>query len=197
VIYCFVLDSPYHEACPELVEGTPDLVMDTYKTASLDRKSLTLTLIITGATALAAIIALVQPGEVRITALTVAVCLFLVCAGTFCMAPAAYLVAHDKVVVKKRLWFSTAIPMSHIKKCYPYPQLSTVRTLKLAGNGGAFGWYGFFSCDELGPFRIYATNKSKAVIIENDTKFAVSPERPESFVAAVREYASMSGTGND
>lgn len=169
--------------------ASPVITMVTYKTASLDKTARVLTSILVGAPVLAALVALSRTGDVRYVALIVASILFVVCSATYAMAPSSYAVSQDKIIVRRHLWPSSSIPTSQVKSCYPYPQLSGTKTFRLIGNGGAFGWYGIYACDELGTFRMYATNRSKAVVIGNGSKFVLSPENTESFVAAVHEYA--------
>ena len=168
---------------------TPASTMATYKTAGLDKTATVLSFILVGAPVAAALVALSRGGEVRSVALIVAAILFVVCSATYAMAPSSYAVSQNRIIVRRHFWPSSSIPMSQVKSCYPYPQLSSTKTFRLIGNGGAFGWYGIYACDELGTFRMFATNRSKAVVIGNGAKFVLSPERTESFVAAVHEYA--------
>ncbi|KPJ49033.1 hypothetical protein AMJ40_06395 [candidate division TA06 bacterium DG_26] len=169
--------------------GTSASVMVTYKTASLDKTAIILTLVLAGAPVAASLVALSAGGEVRSVALVIAAILFVVCFATYALAPSSYAVSQDRIIVRRHLWPSSSIPMSQVKSCYPYPQLSRAKTFRLIGNGGAFGWYGIYACDELGTFRMYATNRSKAIVIGDGAKFILSPEKTESFVAAVHEYA--------
>ncbi|MFQ5905792.1 MAG: PH domain-containing protein [bacterium] len=166
--------------------------MGVFRTASLDRTAFAFTLLLVAAPAAAAAVAVMNTGEPRYVALTVAVLLSVVCAVSYAIAPCSYHVRQDRIIIRRHLWLPSSIPMSQVRSCYPYPELARTRALRLIGNGGAFGWYGTYSCDELGTFRMYATDRAKAVVIGNGTKFVLSPERQETFLAAVNEYARLS-----
>lgn len=174
---------------PTPEKASPTITMVTYKTASLDKTARVLTSILVGAPVVALLVALSRGGDVRFTALIVASILFVVCSVSYALAPASYAVSRDRITLRRHLWPSSSIPMSQVKSCYPYPQLSDTKTFRLIGNGGAFGWYGIYACDELGTFRMHATNRSKAVVITNGGKFVLSPDNTEGFIAAVHEYA--------
>jgi len=163
--------------------------MGIYRTAGLDRTSAIMTLILVAAPATALIVALLFSGEVGQAALTITAILSVICAGSYAIAPSHYVVRHDRITIKRHLWRSSSIPMSEVKRCYPYPQLAESKLLRLVGNGGAFGWYGMYASDELGTIMLYATNRSKAVVIGNGGTFILSPERQDTFLAAVQEHA--------
>jgi hypothetical protein len=163
--------------------------MGTYRTASLDRTAAVMTTILIAAPLIALIVGLLYSGEVRYAALTITTILSVVCAASYAIAPSYYVVKQDKITVKRHLWRSSSIPMSQVKKCYPYPQLTRNKLLRLVGNGGAFGWYGIYASDELGTIIMYATNRAKAVVVGNGSSYVLSPERQDTFLAAVQEYA--------
>ncbi len=167
--------------------------MGVYRTAGLDRTSVLLTGILSGAPVVSLVVAVFYGGEVRYAALTITGVLSLVCAATYAMAPSRYVVLEDRIVVRRHLWLSSSIPMKDVKSCYSYPELKDTRMLRLIGNGGAFGWYGVYASDELGTFRMYATNRARAIVIANDAKYVLSPDRQENFLAAVQQYANLDG----
>jgi hypothetical protein len=167
--------------------------MGVYRTAGLDRTSVVLTGILSGAPVVSLAVALFSAGEVRYTALTITAILSLICMVTYALAPSRYVVLEDRIVIRRHLWLSSSIPMKDVRSCYPYPRLKSTRMVRLIGNGGAFGWYGVYSSDELGTFRMYATDRAKAVVIANDAKYVLSPDRQENFLAAVKQYADLVG----
>ena len=163
--------------------------MGIYRTASLDRTAAIMTFILVAAPAVALVFALFFTGDVRYAALTITVILSAVCAASYALAPSHYIVKQDRITVRRHLWRSSSIPMSSVKRCYPYPELAKSKLFRLVGNGGAFGWYGIYISDKLGTLNMYATNRAKAVVIGNGSTFILSPERQETFLAAVQEYA--------
>ena len=167
--------------------------MGIYRTASLDRTAAIMTSILIAAPATALVVALVFSGEVRYAALTITTILSVICAGSYAIAPSHYVVRHDRITIKRHLWRSASIPMSEVKRCYPYPKLIEGKLLRLLGNGGAFGWYGIYVSDELGTIMLYATNRSKAIVVGNGGTFVLSPERQDTFLAAIQEYAQSAG----
>jgi hypothetical protein len=166
--------------------------MGIYKTANLDRTSMIMTSILAAAPVMALAVALFYKGEVRYAALTITTILSVVCAASYAIAPSCYIVTQDRITIKRHLWRSSSIPMREVKRCYPYPGLTRTRLLRLVGNGGAFGWYGIYVSDELGTVMMYATNRARAIVIGNSGTFILSPERQDTFLAAVREYAQSS-----
>jgi hypothetical protein len=163
--------------------------MGIYRAASLDRTASIMTLIMVAAPTVGLAFALFFTGDIRYGALTVTLILSAVATGSYALAPSYYIVRHDRITVRRHLWRSSSIPMSSVKSCYPYPQLPKSRLFRLVGNGGAFGWYGIYISNELGTLKMYATDRAKAVVIGNDNTYVLSPENPDTFVAAIQEYA--------
>lgn len=62
--------------------------------------------------------------------------------------------------------------------------------VKVAGNGGLFGYYGSFRSGRLGFFRAYATNWKHGVVVKTGGKtYVVTPEEPEMFLSRLVESA--------
>ena len=60
------------------------------------------------------------------------------------------------------------------------------RAWKTMGNGGFFGWIGWFRNKRLGSFRALVTDPVRSVVLEFTTfKLVVSPENPAAFVRAL------------
>lgn len=166
--------------------------MGIYRTAVLDRTAVIMTSVLLAAPAVSLVVALFYGGEVRYASLTITLILSVVCGASYALAPSHYVIKQDSITVKRHLWRSSSIPMSQVKGCYPYPQLATTRMLRLVGNGGAFGWYGIYASDELGTIKMYATNRAKAVVLEDGATYVLSPDKQDTFVAAIQEYAQLS-----
>lgn len=65
-------------------------------------------------------------------------------------------------------------------------------SLRLWGNGGLFAFTGWFWNRRLGRFRMYATDLSRAVLLEfADGRVLVTPHDPQAFIVQARKLLSM------
>ena len=64
-------------------------------------------------------------------------------------------------------------------------------TLRLMGVGGMFSSSGVFWNKETGEFFATVTNMGRAVFIQANEKYLISPDAPEGFIADVREVARL------
>jgi hypothetical protein len=66
--------------------------------------------------------------------------------------------------IERRAWPALRLPLTSIEKA---EHLETIGggTLRLFGVGGFFGSYGLFSNRELGRFRLYSTQRGKALLV--------------------------------
>ena len=63
--------------------------------------------------------------------------------------------------------------------------------VKVAGNGGLFGYYGTFRSVRLGQFTAYATTLKNGVVIRAGGKtYVATPEEPEMFLTRLTESVS-------
>ncbi|TQV72840.1 hypothetical protein FLL45_15350 [Aliikangiella marina] len=82
----------------------------------------------------------------------------------------------------KRLVFDFIIPLDEIESV-EFDQTAMKRSLRMFGNGGLFGFYGYFRNDRYGSFRAFVTDSQNVVVIKTSEKiFMVSPDKPEKFV---------------
>lgn len=66
------------------------------------------------------------------------------------------------------------------------------RSIRIFGLGGFLANVGYFRSSRLGGFTAYLTDSSRAVILRfPDRTVAVSPDRPEEFVARIRELRKL------
>lgn len=83
------------------------------------------------------------------------------------------------------LGWSTRLDLSRLDRAEFRPD-ALAGSWRLGAIGGLFGWIGFFSSRELGPYRGYITDRERAVVMDiGGRRLVVTPERPEEFVAAV------------
>lgn len=92
----------------------------------------------------------------------------------------------------QRLWWRTRIPLSALRSVAHDP--SALRgSIRLCGNGGLFSFTGWFWCQSLGRYRMFATDLKRAVVmLFEDRRIVVSPDRPGDFVNEVRRRCGLS-----
>ncbi len=96
----------------------------------------------------------------------------------------------DGEVLVHRLGWSNRFSGSEIDQVEfePGAMSGSIRTF---GIGGLFGFTGHFRNSLLGPYRAYATDPKKSVVIKyGDRTIVVTPNEPEEFVAAVSSLMS-------
>ena len=59
------------------------------------------------------------------------------------------------------------------------------------GVSGIFGYFGRFYTTHLGHHILYVTDRHKAVVIEADKTYVVSPDDPQQFVRIARTRMGM------
>jgi hypothetical protein len=90
-----------------------------------------------------------------------------------------------------RLGWSSTIDLGDLQDAYVSPH-ATMGSLRMLGNGGLFGYFGWFRNAVLGSYRAYGTNEANTVVLEfPDRTIVVTPEDPPSFVTAVNERAGQ------
>ena len=99
-------------------------------------------------------------------------------------SPDAYDLPGDgRLRVVRRLFGSKTF---RIESAAPMPALFGLGGIRLAGSGGAFGWYGLFWRKGTGRYRAYVTDRGSLVACKGpDGLVVISPVSPEAFVAAV------------
>lgn len=100
-------------------------------------------------------------------------------------APTGYRLAEAGVQVERRAG-PALIPYTTIRGADREPRPLT--GLSLMGSQGLFGRFGQFWSLRLGFFRLYLTNRHSVVWLDTTRGWvALSPDRPDEFVAALRE----------
>ena len=62
-------------------------------------------------------------------------------------------------------------------------------SLRLFGNGGIFGFYGWFWSKSLGRFSAFVTDNARSVVIRLPARtIVVSPDQPEEFARLLRKF---------
>ncbi len=83
--------------------------------------------------------------------------------------------------------FSFKINRSEIAACSVILNGEMRGVIRVAGNGGLFGYTGFFWNTKYGTMRWFATQRKNYVLIEktNGNKIVITPDEPEKFIEAL------------
>lgn len=108
---------------------------------------------------------------------------------TYAYSPRGYVVAEHSVNVE-RLVGNVKVPLESVRETRAATSEDFRGTFRLWGNGGLFGYYGWFQTSTLGRSLWYVTNRRNAVIVATDARTTLfSPDDVEGFLAAIRAYA--------
>ena len=99
------------------------------------------------------------------------------------LRPLHYKLTADQIVIHSLL-FNWTIERSTIAGIQEVSSETLRPSIRVFGVGGLFGYYGFFSNLKLGNFRMLATRRDHAVLIEteNGKKWVITPDDPKAFV---------------
>jgi uncharacterized membrane protein YdfJ with MMPL/SSD domain len=104
-------------------------------------------------------------------------------AAAYGFGPAAYRVDGATLAVRRRWFGSVAFTVEHAARL---PWQFGVGGIRVAGSGGAFGWYGRFWRRDVGFYRAYVTDRSRLVGCQTSAGLVVvSPAEPDAFLAAL------------
>jgi hypothetical protein len=94
----------------------------------------------------------------------------------------------DGLHVERLLW-ADRIPLTALRRAWSDPK-ATSRSLRLFGNSGFFCIAGLFSNRTLGRYRAFATDPTRAVVLQIGARtVVVTPDEPLRFLAAVERLA--------
>ena len=103
-----------------------------------------------------------------------------------------YSVSDGQLLIHHLGW-ATRIDLSHLVRAEFRPN-AIDGSLRLGAIGGVFSSVGLFSSRELGFYRGYITDSSRAVVMNfGENRVVVTPDRPEEFVAAVTLHRGYKG----
>jgi len=92
----------------------------------------------------------------------------------------SYEITDEKVIIKRPISiFDKGIALSGIESVKILTKEDFSGTIRTFGNGGLFGYTGYYANDKLGSFRMFATSgKSRILIILKDKKgkIVISPD---------------------
>jgi hypothetical protein len=100
-----------------------------------------------------------------------------------------YVLDGGELRVRRLLW-DTRVPLTTLSSAYADPQAMS-RSLRLFGNGGLLSISGLFRNQQLGNYRAWATDPSRAVVLKLAGRTVViTPEDPEAFLAELPRHAA-------
>lgn len=105
--------------------------------------------------------------------------------GSLLLSPRGFSLQSDALVVERRV-LGVRIPFRSIRAVDLLEGDALVGAVRVAANGGLFGYVGRYWSRARGPFRVYATRRDRLVRVESDAAvYLLSPEPPDRFIAAL------------
>lgn len=99
-----------------------------------------------------------------------------------------YEVDSTAVYVQRLLW-RTPIPLAGLERAWASPE-AMAGSIRLFGNGGLFSFSGLFRNRHLGSYRAFATDPTRAVVLEfAGRKVVLTPDSPAAFLDRLRHAA--------
>ncbi len=92
----------------------------------------------------------------------------------------SYLITDQSLIIKRAFpMFDKVIPLANIESAQQLNKEDFKWTIRTAGNGGLFGYTGYYANAKLGSFRLYATNRKSRILVilkDNKNKIVLSPD---------------------
>jgi hypothetical protein len=106
---------------------------------------------------------------------------------TFLYAPLGYEINPHNISIIRRV-NSFVIPRSEILSIEPLSDDEMGRAWRLFGNGGMFGYTGWFSSSKQGRMRWFVSQRKNyiAITLQNHKKYIVSPDDVDGFMQAMQ-----------
>ena len=106
--------------------------------------------------------------------------------GLYAFGPTGYSFEGRSLLVHRRAWAPAHVPLSGLTGASISPDAMRW-SLRTFGNGGVFGFTGWFYNSRLGRYRAWVTDPRRAVVLEfDDQTIVVSPRQPHLFVDELR-----------
>jgi hypothetical protein len=128
------------------------------------------------------------PGHLKTIAIATNTFFFVAVASaitfSYLLSPKWIGLSSQAVIIHRALW-PIKIPLKDISSIRRVDPSELKGTIKTMGSDGLFARIGHFHSKKLGNFRMYSTNSSRAVLIDTDERFVISPERTDDFIRDV------------
>ncbi|MBN1290430.1 MAG: hypothetical protein JXB48_01200 [Candidatus Latescibacteria bacterium] len=101
-----------------------------------------------------------------------------------------YVITGDTLVVLRPGW-SSKVDLNGLESVEADPR-AMANSIRTFGNGGLFCYAGSFRNKKLGPYRAFATDQKRSVILRfSGHTVVVTPEKPEDFVSKLKEIRKL------
>lgn len=102
-----------------------------------------------------------------------------------------YRLSGGKLIVQRLIW-TTEVDLETLQAVEVNPT-AMQRSIRTFGNGGLFCFAGRFRNKQLGPYRAYATDPRRAVVLRlADKVIVVTPDHPAEFAAQLQNTPGLS-----
>lgn len=120
-----------------------------------------------------------KPDPIYTTVLVLAIYLI-----AFLFRPIDYKVTNEKLIIH-RLIMNVTIERKNIKSIESIDRKNISWSLRTAGVGGLFGYFGKFFNSKLGSMTWYATRRDRTVLVTTNDgkKIILTPDNPTKFIA--------------
>ena len=109
----------------------------------------------------------------------------LVLVTSYLFAPQGYAITESDILVRRRV-ASVRIPIIRIRSVRQDSTACSLWGVRTVGVSGLFGYFGRFYTHDLGHHLRYATDREKAIVIEADKTYVISPDDPPQFIQIVK-----------
>ncbi len=115
--------------------------------------------------------------------------LFAVLFGTYLYSPLGYEITLDSIQVDRRI-SKFHIQRNEILSITPLSSAELGRAFRTFGNGGMFGYTGWFRSSKQGSMRWFVSQRKNyvCVLTNNHKKYILSPDDVEGFIKAATQW---------
>jgi hypothetical protein len=104
--------------------------------------------------------------------------------ASWALGPRAIELTGGELRVLRRAWRGAGYPLAEVTEVALLPPRWLLGAVRTFGNGGLFGWYGWYW--KKGPFRLYATRTDRLVeVVVGGRRIVLSPDDPERLVEGI------------
>jgi hypothetical protein len=108
--------------------------------------------------------------------------------GVWAFSPKAVEIEGGELRILRRAWRAAAYPLSRVEQVEVLPPRGLSGAMRLLGNGGLFGYTGWYY--RRGLVRLYTTRRSGLVqVVVGARRVVLSPDEPERFVEGLLAVA--------
>jgi hypothetical protein len=110
-------------------------------------------------------------------------------------SPRAVALEGGEIRILRRAWRAAAYPIQEVSEVAVLPPRWLLGAVRTFGNGGLFGYYGWF-WKKGGAFRLFATRRDRLVeIVVGGKRVVVSPDEPRRLAEAILASAPRARPG--